>query len=42
MQRRDLQVNQLKDFPFDGGGWFRDHIEFSRTYWKFLQSAMLS
>jgi hypothetical protein len=28
-QCRDLQVNQLKDFSFDGGGWFRDHIEFS-------------
>jgi hypothetical protein len=28
-QCRDLQVNQLKDFSFDGGGWLRDHIEFS-------------
>jgi hypothetical protein len=28
-QCRDLQVSQLKDFSFDVGGWFRDHIEFS-------------
>jgi hypothetical protein len=28
-QCRDLQVNQLKDFSFDGGAWVRNHIEFS-------------
>jgi hypothetical protein len=25
-QCRDLQVNQLKDFSFDGEGWFGIHI----------------
>jgi len=25
----DLQVNQLKNFSFDGGGWVRNHVEFS-------------
>jgi hypothetical protein len=32
MKCRDLQVKQLKDFSFDGGGWFWDHIEFSGAY----------
>jgi hypothetical protein len=27
MQRRDLQVDQLKDFSFDGGSRLRDHVE---------------